>query len=80
VVSIAPGSQAERCAGFAVHDRLLTLNGQPLRGGAFKEQLGAIAMGAKVEIEIASLRGGPPTSSSSNVQLAAVRPEEQRQV
>ena len=52
----------------------------PLRGGAFKEQLGAIAMGAKVEIEIASLRGGPPTSSSSNVQLAAVRPEEQRQV
>ena len=37
-------------------------------------------MGAKVEIEIASLRGGPPTSSSSNVQLAAVRPEEQRQV
>ena len=66
MVSIAPGSQAERCAGFALHDRLLTLNGRSLRGGAFKEQLGAIAMGTTVRIEIASLPGGPPTSAGGS--------------
>ena len=64
VVAIAPGSQAERCGGFAVHDRLLSLNGRSLRGGAFKEQLGAIAVGTKVRIEIASLRG--PTAGSGS--------------
>lgn len=54
VVAIGPDSQAERSGSFAVHDRLVALNGQPLTSYAtFKEKLAAIAMGAKVAIEIA---------------------------
>ena len=54
VVAIGPDSQAERSGSFAVHDRLVALNGQPLTSYAtFKEKLAAIAIGAKVAIEIA---------------------------
>ena len=53
VLEVKPGSQAARSLGFAVGDRLVSLNGQPLGGGAsYKEQLGAIAVGTKVAIEI----------------------------
>jgi hypothetical protein len=53
-VAIGPDSQAERSSAFAVHDRLVALNGQPLTGYAtFKKKLAAIAMGANVAIEIA---------------------------
>ena len=65
VVSITPASQAERCGGFAVGDRLLSLNGQPLRKGlgAFKAQLGTIAVGTKLQIQVDS-REEPPGRSS----------------
>ena len=53
VVAIEHGSQAERSGSFAVHDQLVALNGQPLGGGvSFEEQLGAIAVGTKITIEI----------------------------
>ena len=53
VVAIEHGSQAERSGSFAVHDQLVALNGQPLSGGvSFEEQLGAIAVGTKITIEI----------------------------
>ena len=53
VVAIAHGSQAQRNGSFAVHDQLVSLNGQPLSGGvSFEAQLGVIAMGTKITIEI----------------------------
>ena len=53
VVGIAHGSQAERCGGFAVHDQLVSLNGQPLSGSAsIEERLRGIEVGAKVSFEI----------------------------
>ena len=55
VVAIAHGSQAERSGSVAVHDQLVALNGQPLGGGvSFEEQLGAIAVGTKLTIEIST--------------------------
>jgi hypothetical protein len=55
VVAIAHGSQAQRSGSFAVHDQLVSLNGQPLNGSvSFEEQLGVIAMGTKIIIEISS--------------------------
>ena len=75
VVSIAAGSQAERCGGFDVHDRLLSLDGRPLRRGAFKEQLGAIAMGTKVRIEIASLQGPSAGSGRAPAGGSGARPD-----
>jgi hypothetical protein len=40
VVAIAHGSQAQRSDSFAVHDQLISLNGQPLNGSvSFEEQL-----------------------------------------
>ena len=52
VVVVASSSQAER-SGVAVQDRLLSLNGQPLGGGgSFRQQLGAIKVGATVRLEI----------------------------
>ena len=54
VVAIRPDSQAGRSGALAVHDRLVALNGHPLTSYAsFKETLVAIAIGAKVAIEIA---------------------------
>ena len=54
VMAIGPDSQAERSGGFAVRDRLVSLNGQPLSSyAAFKEKLGAIEIGGKVALEIA---------------------------
>ena len=55
VTAIAHGSQAERSGFFALQDRLVSLNGQPLRG-SLEEQLGAIAVGTKVSIEISRRR------------------------
>lgn len=55
VVAITRGSQAERSGFFALQDRLVSLNGQPLRG-SLEEQLGAIAVGTKVSIEISRRR------------------------
>ena len=54
VVAIGPDSQAGRSGAFAVHDRIVALNGHPLTSYAsFKERLAAIAIGGKVRIEIA---------------------------
>ena len=54
VTAIAHGSQAERSGLFAVHDRLISLNGQTLSGSSpLGELLGAISLGGKVSIEIA---------------------------
>jgi len=54
VGAIRPDSQAGRSGGFAVHDRLVALNGYPVTSYAsFKEALAAVAIGAKVAIEIA---------------------------
>ena len=53
VVAIAHGSQAQRSGNFAVHDQLVSLNGQPLSGSiSFEEQLGVIAVGTKITIGI----------------------------
>ena len=70
VVAIEHGSQAERSGSFAVHDQLVALNGQPLGGGvSFEEQLGAIAVGTKITIEIL-------TSASEIDQARADRSEQ----
>ena len=70
VVAIAQGSQAARSGSFAVHDQLVALNGQPLGGGvSFEEQLGAIAVGTKITIEIL-------TSASEIDQARADRSEQ----
>ena len=54
VVGMKTGSQAERSGLFALQDRLLSLNGQPLSASSpLGELLGAIALGGKVSIEIA---------------------------
>ena len=54
VVGMKPGSQAERSGLFALQDRLLSLNGQPLSASSpLGELLGAISLGGKVSIEIA---------------------------
>ena len=53
VVAIAQGSHAERSGCFAVHDQVISLNGQLLHlKPLFEERLGAIAVGTKVLIEI----------------------------
>ena len=55
MVAIAADSQADRSGCFAVHDQLVSLNGQPLAlsgGASFEQQLGTIAVGTKVLIEI----------------------------
>ena len=53
VVAIALDSQAKRSNGFAVHDRLVSLNGKPLSGGAsFEDQLRTIAVGTPILIEV----------------------------
>ena len=54
MVAIGPDSQAGRSGGFAVHDRIVALNGHPLTSYAsFKERLAAVAIGGTVRIEIA---------------------------
>ena len=55
VVAIAHDSQADRSGCFAVYDQLVSLNGQPLTqnsGASFEEQLGVIAVGTEVLVEI----------------------------
>ena len=60
VTAIAHGSQAERSGFFALQDRLISLNGQPLSslvapevGTPLEELLGAIEVGGTMSIEIA---------------------------
>merc|ERR1719272_2640774 len=54
VVGMKPDSPAERSGLFALQDRLLSLNGQPLSASSpLGELLGTIALGGKVSIEIA---------------------------
>ena len=54
VIGMKPGSQAERSGFFALQDRLISLNGQPLSSSSpLGELLGAISLGGKVSIEIA---------------------------
>jgi len=58
VLAIAKGSQAKRNRGIAVGDQLVSINDVPLSGGgSFDEQLGAIAMGAKVRLVISKPAG-----------------------
>ena len=59
VTAIAGGSQAERSGCFAVHDQVVSLNGQLLSdkySASFEQQLGTIAAGTKVIIEITPAR------------------------
>ena len=58
VLAIAKDSQAKRNRGIAVGDQLVSINDVPLSGGgSFDEQLGAIAMGAKVRLVISKPAG-----------------------
>jgi hypothetical protein len=53
VVKIAADSQAQRSGGFAVGQRLISLNGQALSTGvSFDKQLSTIAVGTPVIIEV----------------------------
>ena len=53
VTAIKAGSQAERSGCFAVHDQVVSLNGQLLSdkySASFEQQLGTIAAGTKVRL------------------------------
>ena len=53
ILAVTPDSQAARSGSFAVNDRLVSLNGQALGGGASLEQLlRAFAVGTKVAVEV----------------------------
>ena len=72
VLAIAPGSQAERSGGFALNDRLLSLNGVPLSGGAssWEAGLGAFAVGTTVAVEVEvrrALSGAATAPSAASV-------------
>ena len=54
VLAVTPGSQAARSGSFALNDRLVSLNGQPLVSGgpSLEQQLRAFAVGTKVAVGV----------------------------
>ena len=53
VVEIAADSQAQRSGGFAVGQRVVSLNGHALGAGvSFDEQLSTVAVGSPVILEV----------------------------
>jgi len=63
VLAMAKDGQAKRSRGIAVGDQLVSINGVPLSGGgSFDEQLGAIAVGAKVRLVVSKPAGSAKPS------------------
>ena len=83
VLEVTPGSQAARSGSFAVNDRLVSLNGQALGGGAsLEQQLRAIALGTKVAVEVRKAPSGaapsgaspaPPRATSMDARLSKAK-------
>lgn len=83
VLEVMPGSQAARSGSFAVNDRLVSLNGQALGGGAsLEQQLRAIALGTKVAVEVRKAPSGaapsgaspaPPRATSMDARLSKAK-------
>ena len=67
VLEVTPGSQAARSGSFAVNDRLVSLNGQALGGGAsgLEQQLRAMAVGSKVAVEVRKAPSGAAPSGAA---------------